>query len=92
MNTFFDNLIAAGAKHYSCTNGTAVELCGHYWVFTDTTEPISLWGDGNAGYVSVPFSVKRPVVLVEKESVAWGKYKVLQHTIPMDGSRYKVFC
>ena len=92
MNTFFKNLVAAGAKHHNCANGIAVELCGHHWVFTNTKEPISLWGDGNGGYISTPMHVKKPVVLVEKESIAWGKYKVLQHTIPLDGSKYKVFC
>ena len=39
---------------------------------------IPLYGDGNGGYVSVPMSTKRPVILVEKESIAWGKYKMKQ--------------
>lgn len=92
MNTFFNNLVAAGATTKKCANGTSVELYGHFWVFTDTQESIGLYGDGNGGYISVPMHAKKPVVLVEKESIAWGKYKVLQHTIPLDGSRYKVFC
>jgi len=92
MNTFFNNLVAAGAKYHNCANGVAVELCGHFWVFTDTKEPISLWGDGNGSYVSVPLSTKRPVVLVERESIAWGKYWELRYSIPLDGSKYRVFC
>jgi len=92
MNTFFNNLVAAGATAKKCANGTSVELYGHLWVFTDTQNPIGLYGDGNGGYVSIPIATKKPVVIVEKESIAWGKYKVLQHTIPLDGSKYKVFC
>lgn len=92
MNTFFNNLVAAGATVKRCANGISVELCSSHWVFTDTQEPIPLWGDGNGGYVSVPLKEKRPVVLVERESIAWGKYEILQHTIPLDGSKYKVFC
>jgi hypothetical protein len=92
MNTFFNNLVAAGATVKRCANGTSAELLGHFWVFTDTKESVDLYGDGNGVYVSVPMSTKRPVVLVEKESVAWGRYKVLQYQIPLDGSKYKVFC
>jgi hypothetical protein len=92
MNTFFNNLVAAGATVKKCANGISVELCNHLWVFTDTQGPVDLYGDSNGGYISVPMHVKKPVVLVEKESIAWGKYKALQHTIPLDGSKYKVFC
>jgi hypothetical protein len=92
MNTFFNNLVAAGATVKKCANGTSVELLGHFWVFTDTKESVGLYGDGNGVYVSVPMSTKRPVVLVEKESVAWGRYKILQYQIPLDGSKYRVFC
>lgn len=90
MNTFFNNLIAAGAIVKQVPNGTAVELLGHYFIFTE--EKMGLWGDGAIGIVSIPFSAKKPVVIVEKESVAWGKYRDLQYTIPLDGSRYKVYC
>ena len=92
MNTFFNNLIAAGAKYHNCVNGIAVELCGHHWVFTDTKEAISLWGDSNGGYLSVPLCTKKPVILIERESIVWGKYKELRYTIPLDGSKYTVFC
>ena len=92
MNTFYDNLIAAGAKHHSCPNGEAVELLGSFWVFTDTQSPISLYGDGNGGYVSVPKTEKRPVVLVENESMVWGHHWTVQDKVPLDGRRYKVYC
>lgn len=90
MNTFFNNLVAAGAKVRQVANGTAVELLGHYFIFTE--EEMGLWGFGEIGIVSIPFSTKKPVVIVEKESVVWGKYPDLQYTIPMDGSKYKVYC
>lgn len=92
MNTFFNNLVAAGATVKKCANGTSVELLGHAWVFTDSKEPLPLYGDGNGGYVSVPFSTKTPVVIVERESIACGRHKVLQYRIPLDGSKYRVFC
>lgn len=91
MNTFYNNLIAAGAKSRKCPNGIAVELYGNLWVFTNTPKPMGLWGDGEIGYVSVPLSTKRAVVIVEKESIAWGKRHIVRSTIPLDGSKYKVF-
>ena len=92
MKTFFENLLEAGAKSYKCANGIAVELCNRLWVFTDTEEPVGLWGDSNGSYVSVPLSTKKPVVLVERENISWGTYTDVQFKIPLDGTPYRVFC
>lgn len=89
MKTLFENLVAAGARVSNCPNGTAVELCGHLWVFTETQK--ELWGEDGFTYMSTPFSTKLPVVLVEE--VNEGTHIVLQHRIPTDGKKkYKVFC
>ena len=90
MNTFFNNLVEAGASVKSVPNGIYVELYHHFWIFTE--DQIGLYGDGNGTYSSTSLKEKKPVVLVEKESIVWGKYIDVQYTIPMDGSKYKVFC
>lgn len=89
MNTFFENLKAAGAEIKPVCNGLSVSLCGHSWIFTKEKEELGFI----PGAVSTPFSYKAPVVLVEAGEGLYGKkwYK-FQHTIPLDGSKYKVFC
>lgn len=89
MRTFYENLIEAGATVKEVPNGTSVELLNSSYLFTEVAKEI---GTPSCGFVycTIPFSYKRPVVLVLRHT-EWGWLWHLESKIPLNGEKYKAF-